>query len=221
LGTLVAALFVAAPTASAAKKPKGPVVVGTDPADDFGSNSNPAYQPLGEALGMELVEASIGMADAETVNFVIKVAALPASGGTPELVRYTWSFEVEGETLEMYGKWLNYSGSTCDPSGPCPRDPGRQPFMVRGKCELDPTLPVPRVICEELAKVQATFDAGTGTITVPVPLDAIGAKPGSKIVGASGMFGGTIAAAPSGASADTGLPLDTMDANKTFVVPKK
>lgn len=222
LGALAAALVVPAPTASAGKKPKGPVVVGTDPADDWGANANPGLQPLGEALGMELVEASIGMADAETVNFVIKVAALPVSGGTPEIARYTWDFEIGGDIIEMYGKWLNYSGETCNPTqGQCPRDPGPQPFILRGNCTLDSTTPVPRPICEELAKIQAVFDAGAGTITVPVPLDAIGAKPGSKIVGVPGLLGGVISAAPQHAQVDPGVPMDVINTTRAFVVPKK
>lgn len=221
LGALVAALFVPAPTASAGKKPKDPVVVGTDPDDDWGVNAHPALQPLGEALGMELVEASISMADAETVNFVIKVAALPASGGTPEIARYTWDFQIGGDIIEMYGKWSNYSGETCNPTqGQCPRDPGQQPFIVRGNCTLDSTTPVPRPICEELAKIQAVFDAGAGTITVPVPLDAIGARPGSKIIGVTGILGGVISAAPQQASVDSSMPMDVINSTRTFVVPK-
>ena len=35
--------------------------------------------------------------------------------------------------------------------------------------------------CEEIGSVNATFDAASGTITIPVPLELLGAKPGSKI----------------------------------------
>ncbi len=76
-GLLAAALLL--PSAASAKaKKSGPVVVGTDPADDWGSNTDPGVAPIGNALGMELVEASIAMADAKTINFVIKVAASAA-----------------------------------------------------------------------------------------------------------------------------------------------
>ena len=94
LGSLLvlclAGAFVAPGTgalAKAKKKKAGPVVVGTDPADDWGSNVDGTIAPAGDALGQELVEAQLGMADAKTVNFIIKVNSLPAPGGVPEVTR--------------------------------------------------------------------------------------------------------------------------------------
>lgn len=222
LSGLVAAALAGTPgVANAGKKAKGgPVVVGTDAADDWGSNVEAALAPLGNALGQELVEASIGMADKKTVNFIIKLASLPAPGGMPEFTRYNWTMSVDGNTVELDGKFTNYSRGACDPTAgscPPPRDPGEAPFFVRGNCETVGTT----VVCQELGLVHAEFDPGAATITIPVPLDVLGAKPGSKIVGGSSGFGGTVAAAASAFVTPFAAPNDSMMTTKTFVVPKK
>src|SRR5687768_4092552 len=105
---LLAAALVSgliAPSGMAAKKKKGagPVVVAKDAADDWGSNVDAGLQPLGAGLGQELVEATIAPLDAKTVNFIIKVAGLPPTGGVPESSRYGWDFTVDGEALSMSG----------------------------------------------------------------------------------------------------------------------
>jgi hypothetical protein len=220
VGGLVASSLLLPGVAQAGKK-SGPVVVGTDPEGDWGDGSNTA---VGEALGQDLTSATIGMADAATVNFVIGLKALPPSGGAPEVSRYSWDFTVDGEHLELDGKFTNYSRGACDPTAgtcPPPRDPGLQPFVLRGNCTVDATLPVNLTICEELAKVQAVFDAAEATITIPVPVEALGAKPGSKIVGIPGTFGGTISAAPSAFLTSSDMPMDQLFTTKTFVLPKK
>ena len=206
--------------AKAKKKKSGPMVVGKDAADDWGSNVDATLAPIGNALGQELVEASIGMADKKTVNFIIKLASLPAPGGMPEFTRYNWAMLVNGNSVELDGKFTNYSRGACDPtSGQCPppRDPGEAPFFIRGNCATVGTT----VVCEELGLVHAEFDAAAATITIPVPLEMLGAKAGSKIVGTSSDFGGTVAAAASAFVTPFAAPNDSMMASKTFVVPKK
>lgn len=219
LVAVVASMALLPAPVSAAKKKSGPIVVGTDADNDWGAD--PTIQPLGDALGQELVEAEIGMADKTTINFVIKVASLPPTGGAPEVSRYTWDFNVNGEFTELDGKFTNYTRGVCDPtSGQCPppRDPGLQPFFVRGNCSVNEANVT---LCEELGIVEAAFDAAAGTITIPVPLELINAKPGSKIEPAANLFGGSISAAPSAFFTSSAMPLDTMIVLKTFVVPKK
>lgn len=222
--TLAAVIAIPAGVANA-QKAKGPVVVGTDPAGDWGAAVDPSIGPAGDALGQDLVGAEISLAeDKKTLNFVIKVNSLPAAGGAPEVTRYTWDFHVDGsDVLEIDGKFTNYSRGTCDPtSGQCPppRDPGLQPFLVRGNCTVDNSTPVALTLCEELAKVQGIFDAAEGTITVPVPAAAIKAKPGSKITAGTGTFGGTISAAPSAFFTNGTMPMDLLIVTKTYVVPR-
>lgn len=214
--------------AEAGKKPKGPVVVGTDPAGDWGTNADPALggTPVGDLLGQDLIGAALEMSeDKKSVNFIFQLNALPPTGGMPELTRYTWDFSVDGgDTLELDGKFTNYSRGACDPtSGQCPppRDPGLQPFLVRGNCAPQDLVATTLTICEEFANIQGVFDAAAGTITVPVPLEAIKAKPGSKISGAIGTFGTTVSAAPSAFLTMSGFPMDGLITTKTFVVPRR
>ena len=222
---LAAAIALPAGSASAAKK-SGPVVVGKDDAGDWGATVDPNIGPIGDVLGQDLTSASIAPAgDGKTLNFIIGVNSLPPAGGMPEITRYTWDFSVDGsEAMEIDGKFTNYSRGACDPTSkqcPPPRDPGLQPFLIRGACYVEPLVATNFTICEELARVQGVFDASAGTITVPVPMAAIKAKPGSKITGMAGTFGGTISAAPAAFGTFSNFPMDLLTVTGTYVVPKK
>lgn len=218
---LAASLAAAAPSSAAGKKAK-PLTVGTDPANDWGANVDGGLAPVGDQLGQELVKASIVKADAKTVNFIIQVASLPATGGVPEFSRYNWDFTVNGNPIQMSGGFTEYLRGTCNPTTnpavcPPPRDPGSAPFFLRqGGCLLGP----PPGPCEELAKVNATFDASKGTITVPVPLKAIKAKPGSKIAPGVSSYGPSIYSTPAAFVSNASLPHDTMNVLKTYTVPR-
>ena len=222
-GLLAASLIGAAAPASAGKKASGPQVVGTDEAGDWGDGTVPAE--LGAAMGQDLVGAEISMADKETINFVLKVAQLPPTGGAPEVSRYVWGLQVDGEYVELDGKWSNYSRGACDPtSGQCqagPRDPGMQPFLVRANCGAVEGQNV--TTCEEVGIVKATFDAAEGSITIPVPAAMINAKPGSKIAPGtsdftSGAGGNVVAVVSAFLSTNNPAALDAMLVTKTFVV---
>jgi hypothetical protein len=221
VGVLAAGLI---PGMAAAKgKKSGPVTVGTDDAGDWGCNQDCGLAPIGDGLGMDLTAATISMADAKTVNFVISVNSLPPSGGIPEIARYTWDMTVNGDFVELDGKFTNYSRGACDPTAGCgsgyqPRDPGMSPFLVRGNCAANAANVT---ICEDLAIIQATFDAAAGTITIPVPLETINAKAGSKIAPGTNIFGGSISAAPAAFVTSNNFPMDMLTATGTFVVPKK
>jgi hypothetical protein len=149
--------------------------------------------------------------------------SLPPSGGVPEGSRYTWDFSVDGGTqLELDGKFTNYSRGACDPTAgtcPPPRDPGQAPFSVRGNCTDNGGA---AVTCEELGFTQGTFDSATGTITVPVSLEMLGAKPGSKIAHGTqpgSNFAG-VTAIPSAFVSQGNMPFDELLLAKTFVVPR-
>ena len=220
VGGLVTGAMLVGPASVASGAAKA-TVIGEDPAGDWGSNQDAALAPIGDALGMDLVAAEISKADAKTLNFVIKLNSLPASGGFPEIPRYTWNFNVDGEFRELDGKFTNYSRGVCDPTAgscPPPRDPGTQPFFLRGNCGVTETPAVSFTACEELEAIQATFDSAAGTITIPVSLKALGAKKGSKITPAANIFGGSVSAAPSAFLTSGNFPLDTMTTLKTFVV---
>ncbi len=214
---VVAGLVMPASTAGAKAAPK-PFVVGTDPADDWGTNADGTLTPLGGPLGQELLEASITKADAKTLNFVITVAMLPPQGGWPEVSRYNWDFTVNGTAYQLTGGFTEFARGICNPlhtnSCPPPQNPGMQPFFLRqGPCT------VPNE-CNVLGIVHATFDTASATITIPVPLALIKAKAGSKITPAASSLGGGVYAAPAAVVSYASLPNDTMVAPKTYVVPK-
>lgn len=224
LATLVAAALMAGSNPATAAKPKPPKVVAEDPAGDWDFQDNTAPSPLGNALGQDLLQGSIGMKDKKTVNFIIKVGSLPPTGGWPEVTRYIWSLSVDGKYVELDGKFTNYSRGACDPtSGQCPppRDPGQAPFLIRGDCETIENT----TVCQELGIVQATFDASAGTITIPVSLELLRAKkrsvigPGESTFSAS--IGGPIIAIPSAFLSSAAFPSDAMLMTTTFKVPRK
>ncbi len=216
---VAACLALALPaTAGLAKGKGGPVVVGTDAAGDWGANVDPNIAPLGDALGQDVVEASITMADATTVNFVIKVNALPTTGGIPENSRYTWDVVVDGNAFQISGAFTDFLRGVCNPlhTGACPppQNPGMAPFFVRhGPCNVGAD-------CFLDGTVNGTFDAAAATITIPIPLELIQAKPGSKIAPGVTSLGGTVYAAPAVMVTQASLPHDTMTVLKTFTVPK-
>lgn len=226
LALVVALAALLAPAVSAKPKKKkktGPVVVATDDKGDWGSTVDGTIAPIGDALGQDLVEATIEMADAETVNFVIKVTGLPPTGGIPEFARYSWDFTVDGEPYGMSGNFTDYARGICYPahtnSCPPPQDPGQQPFFIRnGPCTIGSG---GLSECNLVARVQATFDTAEGTITIPVPAEAVGVKPGSKIgPGTNSVYGATIYASPAAVSSTPNVPHDTMIATETYTVPK-
>jgi hypothetical protein len=90
---------------------------------------------------------------------------------------------------------------------------------VRGNCGVAEGTNV--TLCEELGIVQAAFDTAEATITIPVPLELIGAKKGSKIGPGTNIFGGSISAMPTAFFTTNSFPLDFMTLTETYVVPKK
>lgn len=207
---LAAALVLPSTTAVAAGKGKAKTKkLAKDPVGDWGANVDPSISPIGDALGQDITGASMG-SDKKNLTFVIELNSLPPSGGAPEVSRYQWEFNVNGNAFELDGKFSNYSRGACDPtSGQCPppRDPGMQPFMLRGNC-VSGTV----ITCEELGFVKANFDAAKGTISIPVPLKMIKAKKGSKV------FGGTITTSPSAFFTVSAGPNDTLSVTKTYKI---
>jgi hypothetical protein len=202
---------------AAAKGKGGPVVLATDPADDWGSNAGvPA--PLGDVLGQEITEAQMH-SDGKNVHFIIKLNSLPPNGGVPEASRYNWDFTMNGTAFQLTGGWTEFLRGVCNPlitSGGCPppQNPGLQPFFLRqGPCTVGAE-------CAVLATYQATFDPAAATITIAVPFKDIKAKPGAKIGPGASTFGGAIYAAPAALVSSTGAPADIVIITKSYKIPK-
>lgn len=125
---------------------------------------------------------------------------------------------VGGDAYQLTGGFTEYLRGICNPlhTGACPppQDPGPQAFFVRqGPCTVGAD-------CFLLATVNATFDPGAGTITIPVPLEVIKAKAGSKIGPGVSTLGGTVYAAPAAMVSYASLPNDTMTVLKTYTIPR-
>lgn len=225
MSVVVATILVPGPASPApSSEVKGSaakaVVVGKDDVGDWGCNTgNCDLAPLADVLGQDLVSASIEKADAKTLNFIIGLNALPPSGGIPEFSRYTWEVITPKQGVQLSGAFTEYIRGVCNPTYnplicPPPRDPGMAPFFLRvGGCTVGGP-------CEEIGLVNATFDAASATITIPVPMEMLGVKPGSKISGGASLLGGTIYAAPAAMVTNASLPADTLIVDKTYVVPK-
>ena len=215
----IACSLIAGPLATTTHAGGGtkPVTIGKDPAGDWSAGAGtPGEGAFGDAMAQDLIEAQIGMADAKTILFVIKVNSLPPIGGVPEFTRYTWEMMVGSESIQLDGKFTNYSRGVCDPTAgncPPPRDPGTAPFAVRTNCGGTGA-----TTCEEIGLVNGSFDAGSGSIEIPVPLKLLGAKSDTKIVAASFFFGG-ITSMPSAFASLSSGPSDQLFPGKTFVVP--
>ena len=154
---------------------------------------------------------------------VILQRSAGTGGGVSQGV-YSVTVDTQGEVcVDMSGGFTDYLRGVCYPlhAGTCPppRDPGQQPFFIRqGPCTIGADS---LENCTLVATVKATFDAAAGTVTIPVPLDAIKGKPGSKIgPGSNAAFGTTIYASPSAVISSANLPHDAMLGTGTFVVPK-
>ena len=221
--SLLGLMLVPGPHAIAGKKPAGPVVVATDDPADWGANQHPGIAPAGTPLGMEILEAAIGLSeDKSAINFIIKLAG-PSSGGVPELVRYGWEFTVDGKAYQLGGGRTELIRGMCNPlvtDPACPPNVGDPvaltnfPFFVRsGTCTAGAD-------CTVHAVVNATFDTAENTITIPVPLDVVGAKLGSTIGPMGGLFG-AVYAAPGALVTTNAVPHDAIMVTKTIKLPKK
>jgi hypothetical protein len=220
---IVAPAGVAGAGVDARQKKSGPVVVATDDPADWGVNVDPNIAPAGTPLGMELLEAAIGLSDdKKAINFIITLAG-PSSGGVPELVRYGWEFSVDGNAFQLNGGRTELLRGMCNPlttDPACPPNVGDPvaltnfPFFVRsGPCTVGAE-------CVVRAVVNATFDVTANTITIPVPLEAVDGKLGSKVGPMGGLFG-SIYAAPGALVTTNGLPHDAISLHKTIKLPKK
>lgn len=154
-----------------------PVTVGTDPEGD------PAV-PLPPETGNDLVAAYVGQTDVFTqdLQFIFHVSQLPASGGVPELVRYSWDFGVDtgqgAPTLfQIDGKFTNVTGSAYA-QNPDTRTPA---FNLEGNCTQDGNI----ISCEQIAQLSTTMDAATGKITVTVPRSDLEEQIGGPVDGAA------------------------------------
>ena len=216
-GLLVSALIAAFPGAQAsAGKAAKPTVVATDDAGDWGAAAGAPAQ-IGDALGQELTSAAFS-SDGKNLNLIIGLNSLPPWGGMPEVSRYNWDFTVDGTAFQATGGFTELLRGTCNPlhTGECPPPQATAPgtwFIRQGPCTVGSD-------CFVVARTVATFDAASATITVPIPLSVLKAKPGSKVGPGATTFGGSVYAAPAALISVNSLPADIIIITKTYTIPK-
>jgi hypothetical protein len=231
---IVGALLLAAVVAPAgaeepgeAEDPRFPTewhVVADGDAGTFGGGGGAAQ--LGHQLGGDLLEARIRMPDADHVEFQIQTTNLPAPGGTPEAIRYTWDMFVDSGDgpvdASLDGKFSNYSRGVCDPTAGCnpaagdAQDPGMRPFQWRGPVEVMPIGAVTFNARPNLATIAADFDPDEDTITVLLPVEAINLLEGvefgdcSQIRPGAGLNGGVVESSLAAWLTSAAFPHDTL-----------
>ena len=215
VATLTSTLMgLLAPAVGATDASAKPVVVGQDPAGDWGPPPAPAGS---ESTGQDLVEVALTMASPEVVEFAIRFDSLPSS--IPSTNQYFWAFDVRGDENEYW--MLTACPADCESSGA-----DSLPFTLE-QCHRAPFGQNVQVIMHECVLVEtiaAVVDAGAATITIPVQMDAIKARPGSSIRPADEF-------APIQVRARTRqvesyfngvrlAPGDTLEVTKTFRIPR-
>ena len=216
VGLLVSALIAAFPGAQVSAKAPKATVLATDPADDWGAGAGvPA--PIGDFLGQELVSASMS-GDSKTLNLIFGLNSLPPWGGIPESSRYNWDFTENGTAYQATGGFTEFLRGTCNPlhTGECPPPQATAPgtfFIRQGPCTVGAD-------CFVVGRVVATFDPAEATVTVPIPLSVIKAKPGAKIGPASSTLGGGVYTAPAAMVSQAAFPNDQIMVLKTYTIPK-
>lgn len=201
---------IAAVGAPAGAKTTRMKVVGTDEAGDWSASTNPGLAPVGEALGQDLVKASIGMRGRDTVVFNIHVTALPSPAGPSAPAGYAWDFTVDGRSYELLTCTPSTIASCSDPST------GSVMFAL-----YECTFAAVGGGCLQVGPpVTAELDAASGAVAVPVALDAVRAAKGSVIAG-SAPFGAAVYSF-TGEVARLGvitLPSDDLMVTRSFSVP--
>lgn len=142
-----------------------PVVVGTDP-----EGNPPGHAALAQ-LGLDATAIALRQADPNVpeVEFIVRVTDLPSTP-LPEVVRYLWQFQIDGEEYWVQAKTSDFTTATAfsdDPAGTATNVPGS--FRLRGDCGL--VEPTPNVTsCKHLAWLDGAFDPTRDEVRVRVPL---------------------------------------------------
>ena len=211
-----ACIAVALTAGGAAAGPaRGPVTLATDPSGDWTLNSQDASD-AGASQAQDLTSASVDRVG-ENLDFIIGVA----DAQLPELARrktlYEWHFTVDGaeDGYVLYG--------------PCSPDPFDVAFYGCSPTDVASLEPVVTLFGgDSPVIVPAHFDDGSDTITISVPLAAIGAGTGSVISDdTTDRFEATVAATPDengmmyGSLSSTGAWAgDNLTITKTYRVPR-
>lgn len=172
--------------------------VGADAANDNLGGAN------GSAQGLDVVAARIGQVapGAQALQFTFKLGGMQ-SGGIPEFVSYDWSIKVDGTVwgLKAMRSRTLVTGNT-------------NPYAALFTCTA---VGGGASQCTQNQLLPVVFDTATAEIRITLPMDSVGASPGSVIaqgatnpVAVSGTTFGSVSA--------TGL-FDVMSSHASYTVP--
>jgi hypothetical protein len=182
---LMLGLLVALAPGASAK----PMTVWEDDAGDaFLGDTNLA--PVFGGAGFDITSGSLEATKEGMLVFTVDHASMPSFGNIPEGARFLWAFAVGDTSYRIavkradIGKPDVAQGQTTERVG---RVDVNGHFRLEGDCATEAAPAVVSFInCKPLGYFEGTYTPGDGTFTFPVPLDAIGAKPGSIITAGGG-----------------------------------
>jgi hypothetical protein len=174
VATLLALGLVAALAPSAAGEPRFRTVWKDDAGDaDMGTGES-----WGTPFGLDLVEGAIAR-QGRNLIFKVTMAEMPAFGSFPEFFRLLWTFRVNNResfrlTIKRADVGKPYAGQvqTTERLGRADVD-GH--FRLEGDCYQEGNL----VNCKPLAYLEGEWNPAEASVTMVVPMRAIGARPRS------------------------------------------
>lgn len=179
---LALGVLVAAHAAPAQAKPK---TVWEDPAGD---TMFPAPETQVGALGLDIVGGTIERVG-DDLEFTVEHTEMPPIGSLPEAARFLWVFAVGKDNYRLVikradvGKPDVLANQTTERVG---RVDVNGHFRLEGECTSTTTGVLNAINCEPLAYLEGTWDPASATVTMVVPMDLVGAKPGSVIKAGGG-----------------------------------
>jgi hypothetical protein len=163
------------------------VFADTSVAQDVGGAITKGFaEPgLSDPLGIDLMAGSMTTLE-DGLRFTWQLKSLPPVV-PPEVVRYTWSFAVNGEQYQLQAKSSNLIGTTTvdEPAGHL-GNVGSEYFQLRGRCEAS-YMGTPVSGCYHLTFLEGEFDSGAGTVTMDLPFGRHGGQeigPGTSLIAA-------------------------------------
>jgi hypothetical protein len=169
--------------ASAAKA----TVVFTDPAGDTGNSTTGPVAGLDQG-GFDLTKGSISR-KGKNLLFTVQHAAMPQTGSLPEGFRFLWHFAVGTKQFRFTAKSADIGKPDVLAQNGTERvgQVDTDGHFRLETCENGDTVGVLTLLnCGTVEYLDGTFDPAKKSFTIILPLKAVKAKPGSKIVPGTG-----------------------------------
>lgn len=134
-------------------------------------------------LGWDLATGAV-VKKGKNLEFTVTHHDMPPTGSAPEVTRFLWNFTVNGTPYRFTVKSVDigkpdvFAGQTTERVG---RVDLQGHFRLEGECETVPGVGVSFVNCPPLEYLEGSWDPGSMSFTIILPLKSVKAKPGSVI----------------------------------------